>query len=176
MSGHAAPRSPGPAVARSREGGSKEIVRVSLEVGLASFLATEFMHSLLVPYLGHRWERLSAESVSAVVVALLTFKLMQVANHRREAALLRMQVISEMNRHIRDALAAISLSTEALENQQSIGVISQSVDHIEWALREILLRRQPLPEDRQFPPAYVPSRDQKREKSRGENTVSSRSV
>ena len=172
MTDSAAPRRSVPAVDRSRDRGSKGIVRVSLEVGLASFLATEFMHSVLVPYLGRRWERLSAEGVSGALVALLAFKLMQVANHRREAALLRMQVISEMNRHIRDALAAISLSTESIENRQSIEVISQSVDHIEWALREILLRRQPVPEDRQFPPAYVPLQDRPKEKSRGENAVS----
>jgi hypothetical protein len=168
-----APRRSGPVVDHSRDRGFQGIVRISVEVGLASFLATEFMHSVLVPYLGRRWERWSAEGVSGAVVALLTFKLMQIANQRREAALLRMQVISEMNRHIRDALAAISLSTESIENRQSIEVISQSVDHIEWALREILLRRQPMPEDRQLPPAYVPPQERKRTKARGENATSS---
>ncbi len=171
MTGSAAPRSPLPVIDRSRQGESLGILRVSLGVGLISLLATEFMHFLLVPYLGRRWERLSAEGVSAALVALLTFKLMQIANHRREAALLRMQVISEMNHHIRDALAVISLSIESLENRQCIGVISQSVDHIEWALREILLRNKPLPEDRQ--PAYFPQPGTKKT-SRGENAVHSR--
>jgi hypothetical protein len=83
---------------------------VSLGVGLVSFLVTEFMHFLLVPDLGRRWERLLAEGVSAVVVALLTARLVQAANQRREAALLRMQVISEMNHHIRNALQAICLN------------------------------------------------------------------
>jgi signal transduction histidine kinase len=120
---------------------------VSLGVGLASFLATEFMHYLLVPDIGRRWERLLAEGVSAVVVALLTARLMHAARQRREAALLRMQVISEMNHHIRNALAAIALSTDTIENQQCIRVISESVDRIEWSLREILLRQKPLQED-----------------------------
>lgn len=120
---------------------------VSVAVGLASFLATEFMHYLLVPDIGRRWERLLAEGVSAVVVAALTARLMHAANQRREATLLRMQVISEMNHHIRNALAAISLSTDSIPNQQCIRVISESVDRIEWALREILLRRKPLQED-----------------------------
>ena len=74
---------------------------------------------------------------------------MHAANERREAALLRMQVISEMNDHIRNALAAVSLSTDSIQNQQCIRVISESVDHIEWALRQILLRRRPLPEKEQ---------------------------
>jgi len=119
---------------------------ISVAMGLVSFLATEFMHYLLVPDIGRRWERLLAEAVSGVVVAALTAKLMQAANQRREATLLRMQVISEMNHHIRNGLAAISLSTDGIQNQRSIDVISESVDQIEWALREILLRRKPLGE------------------------------
>jgi signal transduction histidine kinase len=122
---------------------------VSLGVGLVAFLATEFMHYLLVPDLGRYWERLLAEGASAVVVALLTARLMHAANQRREAALLRMQVISEMNHHIRNALTAVTLTTDSIQNQQSIRVISESVDRIEWALREILLRRKPVSEEEQ---------------------------
>lgn len=122
---------------------------VSLGVGLVAFLATEFMHYLLVPDLGRHGERLLAEGVSAAVVALLTARLMHAANRRREAELVRMQVISEMNHHIRNALAAVTLTTDSIENQQCIRVISESVDRIEWALREILLRRKPVSENEQ---------------------------
>jgi hypothetical protein len=125
---------------------SPRVKVVSLGVGLVSFLVTEFMHLLLVPDIGRHWERLLAEGVSAVIVALLTARLMHAAAQRREAALLRMQVISEMNHHIRNALQAICLTAESTQNQQCIGVISESVDRIEWALREILLRRKPFPE------------------------------
>ena len=123
---------------------------IPLAVGLVSFGVTELMHFLLVPDLGRLWERLLAEGLSAVVVALLTAALMHQTNRRREAALLRIQVIAEMNHHIRNALAAISLSIDTIQNQQSIRVISQSVDRITWALREVLARSQPLTEkDRQ---------------------------
>jgi signal transduction histidine kinase len=117
---------------------------VFLAVGLISLLVTELMHSLLVPDLGRHWERLLAESVSAVIVALLTARLVHAANRRQEAALLRMQIISEMNHHIRNALQAISVMAESTENQQRIRVISESVGCIEWALREILLRKKPF--------------------------------
>ena len=69
---------------------------VPLAVGLVSFAVTELMHYLLVPDLGRLWERLLAEGLSAVVVALLTAGLIHQANQRREAALLRMQVIAEI--------------------------------------------------------------------------------
>lgn len=119
---------------------------VSVVVGLASFLATELMHYLLVPDIGRRWERLLAEGVSAFVVAGLTAGFMDAANQRQEAALLRMQVISEMNHHIRNALGAISLTTDAIQNQECVRVIYESVVRIEWTLREVLLRRKPISE------------------------------
>jgi hypothetical protein len=122
---------------------------VSVGIGVASFLATEFMHHMLVLDLGRRSERLVAEGVSAVLVTVLIARLMHASNQRREATLLRMQVISEMNFHIRSALAAISLSTEEIQNQQCIRVISESIDRIEWALREILLRPRPVEEKEQ---------------------------
>jgi len=135
---------------------------VPVAVGLASFVVTEFMHYLLVPDLGRLWERLLAEGLSAVVVALLTAGFIHQADKRREAALLRIQVIAEMNHHIRNALAAISLSTDTIQNQQSIWVISQSVDRIAWALREVLPRSQPLEEeDRDRMYFFDLSRDQR---------------
>ncbi len=122
------------------------VIVVSVVVGLASFLVTELMHRFLVADLGHRWERLLAEGVSAVVVAGLTAGLMNAASQRQEAALLRMQVISEMNHHIRNALGAISLTTDSIRNHDCVRVISDSVDRIEWTLREVLLRRKPISE------------------------------
>jgi len=136
---------------------SPRVKFASLGVGLAAFFVTELMHYLLVPDIGRRWERLLAETVSALVVALLTARLMHAANQRREAALLRMQVISEMNHHIRNALAAVTLSADSIQNQQCVRVISESVDRIEWALREILLRRKPLPEKEQDRLRYLHS-------------------
>jgi signal transduction histidine kinase len=127
-------------------GMTPRVIVVSLAVGLVSFLVTEFMHRLLVPDLGRHWERLLAESVSAIVVAGLTAGLMDAANRRQEAALLRMQVISEMNHHIRNALGAISLTTDSIQNQQCVRVIFESVDRIEWTLREVLLRNKPISE------------------------------
>jgi len=122
------------------------VIVVSVVVGLVSFFVTELMHRFLVADLGRRWERLLAEGVSAAVVAGLTAGLMNAANQRQEAGLLRMQVISEMNHHIRNALGAISLTTDSIQNHDCVRVISDSVDRIEWTLREVLLRRKPISE------------------------------
>jgi len=125
---------------------TSRVIVVSAVVGLVSFLVTELMHRFLVADLGRRWERLLAEGVSAVAVAGLTAGFMDVANQRQQAALLRMQVISEMNHHIRNALGAISLTTDSIQNYDCVRVIADSVDRIEWTLREVLLRRKPISE------------------------------
>jgi signal transduction histidine kinase len=127
-------------------GMSGRVIVVPVMVGLVSFIVTELMHRFLVADLGRHWERLLAEGVLAIVVAGLTAGFMDAANQRQEAALLRLQVISEMNHHIRNALGAISLTTDSIQNQQCVRVISESVDRIEWTLREMLLRRRPISE------------------------------
>jgi signal transduction histidine kinase len=127
-------------------GMNPRVIVVSVIVGLVSFIVTELMHRFLVPDLGRHWERLLAEAASAVVVAGLTAGFMDAADQRHQAALLRMQVISEMNHHIRNALGAISLTTDSIQNQECVRVISESVERIEWTLREVLLRSKPISE------------------------------
>jgi len=123
------------------------IVGTALGVGLVSFLATELLHYWLVPDLGRHQERLLAEVLSALIVSCLVAKLASVTRQRHRLTMARMQVIAEMNHHIRNALAPISLSLDAIENQQLISVISEGVDRIDWALREILPREIPLREE-----------------------------
>lgn len=126
------------------------VIGVALVVGLVSFLATELMHYWLVPDLGRHQERLLAEGLSALVVSCLVAKLASVTRERHRLTMARMQVISEMNHHIRNALAPISLSVDAIENQQLIRMISDGVDRIEWALREILPREVPLGDEQRY--------------------------
>lgn len=127
-------------------GATPRVIGISVAVGLVSFLVTELMHLVLVPDLGRHWERLLAEGISAVIVAGMTARFVDAADQRQQADLLRMQVISEMNHHIRNALGVISLTTDSIQNQECVRVIAESVEQIEWALREVLLRRKPISE------------------------------
>ncbi|MGO9405213.1 MAG: hypothetical protein ACLPVW_17250 [Terriglobales bacterium] len=99
-----------------------------------------------------------AEGLSALVVSCLVAKLASVNLQRHRLTLARMQVIAEMNHHIRNALAPISLSADAIENQQLIRAISEGVDRIDWALREILPREMPLPEEQRDKLGYFQKR------------------
>jgi len=126
------------------------ILVLAFGVGLVSFLTTELMHYWLVPDLGRNRERLLAEALSALVVSCLIAKLAHMARQKQRQTLARMQVIAEMNHHIRNALAPISLSVDAIENQQLIRIISDGVDRIDWALREILPRETPLSDSQRY--------------------------
>lgn len=128
------------------------VIGAALGVGLVSFLATELMHRWLVPDLGGHRERLLAEALSALIVSCLIAKLAHMARQQQRATIARMQVISEMNHHIRNALAPISLSVDAIENQHLIRIISEGVDRIDWALREILPRELPFADDERYRP------------------------
>ena len=134
------------------------VLGAALGVGLVSFLATELMHYLLVPDLGRHHERLLAEGLSAFVVTCLIGKLANITRQQRRLTMARMQVIAEMNHHIRNALTPISLSTYITENQQLIRVISEGVDRIDWALREILPREMPLGEEQRHGLGYFQER------------------
>ncbi|MFZ0805719.1 MAG: hypothetical protein WAN03_06035 [Candidatus Sulfotelmatobacter sp.] len=122
----------------------KHVLGIAIGVGAVSFIATELMHRWLVPDLGRNRERLLAEAFSALIVTGLVARLAQMAREQYRATVARMQVIGEMNHHIRNALAPISLSVDAIENQHLIRIISDGVDRIDWALREILPREKPF--------------------------------
>jgi len=139
-------------IAPARANSWRAIVVIAFGVGLVSFLSTELMHYWLVPDLGRNRERLLAEAVSALVVTCLVARLAYLARRQQRLTLARMQVIAEMNHHIRNALAPIALSVDAIENQQLIQIISDGVDRIDWALREILPRETPLAEGMRFGP------------------------
>jgi len=124
----------------------RALVSVALAFGAVVFLVTEFLHYLLVPDLGRNTERLVGEAISALIVGCLAAMLFRLAREQHKAAVARLQVITEMNHHIRNALMPISLSLDSSQDQRSVQMILQGIERIEWALREILPRQKPLPE------------------------------
>ncbi len=132
------------ATAETKLGSLTRVLAIAIGVGVVSFLATELMHHWLVPDLGRNRERLLAEAFSALIVTCLVAKLAQMAREQYRATIARVQVIGEMNHHIRNALAPIALAVDAIENQHLIHIISDGVDRIDWALREILPREEPF--------------------------------
>ncbi len=149
----------------------KNVRLTSITVGLAWFGSVELMHRLILPELGRTGERLLAEGISAALIAVLAEKLIVSVHQRQQATLLRLQVISEMNQHVRNALAEICLAGESVRNQQVIATISENVEHIEWALREILLRPKPVQEKPLSPPLTPVRRSRSETAPGGRNVI-----
>jgi hypothetical protein len=57
---------------------------------------------------------------------------------RYKNALEHLHIIAEMNHHVRNALQVIVSCKGLARTEQQIKVISQAVNRIEWALREVL--------------------------------------
>lgn len=79
-----------------------------------------------------------SDAVSAFAIGLLSFQLVRMYQERRTKLRERVEVIAAMNHHVRNALQVISLSTHGKENKEEIAAIRESMNRIQWALRELL--------------------------------------
>jgi hypothetical protein len=116
----------------------RNLFLVTVGFAMAAFLVTQLLHYLLVPDLGPYRERIMAEGSSALILGLLVWKLLHNAYRTRQRTLARLQVIAELNHHVRNALEVISLSAYITRDEEAIRRIMEGVNRIDWALREIL--------------------------------------
>ncbi|MGZ4835576.1 MAG: hypothetical protein ACXVZZ_08060 [Terriglobales bacterium] len=79
-----------------------------------------------------------SDSPAAVIAGVLVFRLLQYERDRRNLIRHRLEIIAEMNHHVRNALQVISLSAYSNADQQQLNAVKESVNRIQWALREIL--------------------------------------
>ena len=76
---------------------------------------------------------------AGLLAGVLFFKILQAWRAQRQQILNRLQTIDETNHHIRNALQVISLTVHANpQHAQEIANIDQSVNRIQWTLKEIL--------------------------------------
>jgi hypothetical protein len=57
---------------------------------------------------------------------------------RRRNIAERLKMIGDLNHHVRNALQSIQLSAYSTQDQEIIASVGDSVQRIEWALREIV--------------------------------------
>lgn len=81
---------------------------------------------------------MASDALAGGVAGVLVYKMLQYGRERRRMVEQRLQTISEMNHHIRNALQVISFSAHASKSKNELAEITESVDRIQWALREIL--------------------------------------
>jgi hypothetical protein len=82
---------------------------------------------------------IDASAVTAALVAgLLFYRLLWCERKRGEAIRQRVEIIAQMNHHVRNAMQTILLSTHAPQEKNHVNAIDDSVQRIDWALKEIL--------------------------------------
>jgi hypothetical protein len=106
----------------------------------ASFGMGETVYRLLFSEFDGAKDRIPIEALFGVVFAGLAIKFVGDAYRNRKERRARLQSIWARNHQIRGAVEGIAPSAHPAKNQQSIRVIREEVDRIEWALKEILPR------------------------------------
>jgi hypothetical protein len=104
----------------------------------ASFGAGEAVYRLLFSEFDGTTDRIPVEVLFGLVFAWLATKFVGGRYRNRKERGARLNFIWARNHQIRGALEGITPLAHPAKNQQSIRVIREEVDRIEWALKEIL--------------------------------------
>ena len=106
----------------------------------ASFGMGETAYRILFLEFDGAKDRIPIEAMFGFVFTWLAIKFVGDAYRNRKERRARLNFIWARNHQIRGALEGIAPSAHPAKNQQSIRVIREEVDRIEWALKEILPR------------------------------------
>jgi hypothetical protein len=79
-----------------------------------------------------------SDYVAALVASVLFYRLILYERERRRAIRRRLEIIAEINHHVRNAVYVISLSTHPSQDVEMVKLIQDSLKRIDWALKEIL--------------------------------------
>jgi hypothetical protein len=104
----------------------------------ASFGAGEAVYRLLFSEFDGTTDRIPVEVLFGLVFGWLATKFVGGVYRNRKERSARLNFIWARNHQIRGALEGITPLAHPAKNQQSIRVIREEVDRIEWALKEIL--------------------------------------
>lgn len=102
----------------------------AIGLGFDQLLVKEGVHRLDIIALSN--------GLTGIAAGLLYFQITRIERERRARTQQRLRTIADMNHHIRNALQIIAYASTATDKTQSMELISQSVERIEWALREVL--------------------------------------
>lgn len=80
----------------------------------------------------------TSNGLTGLVVAGLFLELVRKEQNRKRLVQARLEVIADMNHHIRNALQVLSYGTATHGNKKETEMMRDSIGRIEWALREVL--------------------------------------
>ncbi len=108
-------------------------------LAIICFVLTQVLHWLLFPLdTGEQlWRRMAADALAAIIIGILAYRVFRNLAERRRAIYERLQLISELNHHIRNALQVIQFSAQTTQNDEAIVQIDESVRRIAGVLGEL---------------------------------------
>lgn len=107
---------------------------VVLFSGAALDVLVQHHHSTLVSAIA------PSDGIAGLVAGALFYRILLYERERRQAIRRRLEIIAEINHHIRNALYVISLSTHSSQDKEVVKLIEDSLRRIDWTLKEILPR------------------------------------
>ena len=115
----------------------KKVRALAGGVGLAVFGSAMLIDKVLIrrerPKLTMAWN-----ATAGFVAGWLAMKSFDRERERRRHIAERLKMIGDLNHHVRNALQSIQLSAYSTQDQAIIASVGDSVQRIEWALREIV--------------------------------------
>jgi hypothetical protein len=117
----------------------KKLRLVSAGIGAVVFGSAMLLDRVLVSR-GRPRTQISAISngFMGFITGWFVMRTMDQVCERRENVAARLKTIADMNHHIRNALQTIQFSAYSTKDQQTIAEITDAVERIQWALREVL--------------------------------------
>jgi signal transduction histidine kinase len=79
-----------------------------------------------------------SDAVSALICGFVFLLFLRLYRQQRATLRQRVEVIANMNHHVRNALQVIEFNSYSTSDQEKLGAIRSSVNRIQWALRELL--------------------------------------
>lgn len=122
----------------------------SIAVGFGIFLIGVLVDAAARHYrIGSLWEIVLGDMLAGVLAGLIVWRY---EVRRQRIVMDRLRVIAEMNHHVRNALQVVSYSAATHEDAHQAKITRESVDRIEWALREVLPGKTPDQKSALHPP------------------------
>jgi hypothetical protein len=112
---------------------------LALAVGVVVLLAATTLDFLLDRRSQSFLANIDASAVTAALLAaVLFYRMLLYERQRRDAIRRRLETVAEMNHHIRNAIHTIVLSSKFPQNEDAVKALNESVQRVDWALKEIL--------------------------------------
>ena len=80
----------------------------------------------------------ASDALGGAVAGALSFRLLQYERERRARLRQRIEVIANMNHHVRNALQVISFHAYSNADKEQLEAVKESMERIQWALKEVL--------------------------------------